>query len=215
MYISANFIVPFVSLISLATAHSWLGCTSFNNTNLIEWMQGNATESNGAKILDAVQTEWAYLCAGWPRAKRNPGNWIAESSDYLWAPGKKGDTHACHPDQRTPIQYLTPMLPDKPDQHAPAPMATARAGGNIQLMYGGNGHSRGNFGGVDTHDPGKVSVYWAGEKEKEIVDVSELTPDLLVQENGFSDESYIWPPDKSVTSGPGFKDKGNWQTVRL
>jgi hypothetical protein len=41
-------------------------------------------------------------------------------------------------------------------------------------MFGGNGHSRGNFGSVNTGDPGKVSVYWAGEKEKEIVDVKEV-----------------------------------------
>jgi hypothetical protein len=63
----------------------------------------------------------------------------------------------------------------KPPHHdAPAPMATAAAGSSIKLMFGGNGHSRGNFGGVNTGDPGKVSVYWAGEKEKEIVDVKEV-----------------------------------------
>jgi hypothetical protein len=61
-----------------------------------------------------------------------------------------------------------------PVHNAPAPMATAHAGGSIKLMFGGNGHSRGNFGGVNTGDPGKVSVYWAGQKEREIVDVKEV-----------------------------------------
>jgi hypothetical protein len=61
-----------------------------------------------------------------------------------------------------------------PHHDAPAPMATAHAGSSIKLMFGGNGHSRGNFGGVNTGDPGKASLYWAGETEKEIADVKEV-----------------------------------------
>jgi hypothetical protein len=97
-------------------------------------------------------------------------------------------------------------------------MATASAGSDIKLMFGGNGHSRGNFGGVNTGDPGKVSVYWAGGPEKEIVDIKELTFNILLQENGFSDESYAWPEDMRVTDPgpyPLLRDKGNWQTLHL
>jgi hypothetical protein len=98
-------------------------------------------------------------------------------------------------------------------------MVTASAGSFVTLMFGGNGHSRGNFGGVEMGDPGKVSVYWAGSKEKEIVDVKELTEENLMQRNGFSEESFAYPLDKKVTA-PGWgpedlHDKGNWQTLHL
>lgn len=94
-------------------------------------------------------------------------------------------------------------------------MATATAGGSIKLMFGGNGHSRGyNAGGQG--EPGKASIYWAGEKEKELIDISELTPDTLVQENGFSDESFAFPADMKIwTPELGLFDKGNWQTLKL
>jgi hypothetical protein len=94
-------------------------------------------------------------------------------------------------------------------------MATAAAGSSITLLFGGNGHSRGNFGGVEKGDPGKVSVYWAGSKEKEIVDVKELTEENLVQRNGFSEESFAYPADTKVTAPPQLHDKGNWQTLHL
>jgi hypothetical protein len=97
-------------------------------------------------------------------------------------------------------------------------MATAVAGSSITLMFGGNGHSRGNFGGVEKGDPGQVSVYWAGSKEKEIVHVKELTEGNLLQRNGFSEESFAFPLDDKVTAPPpggGLKDKGNWQTLHL
>ncbi|KAI4636311.1 hypothetical protein J4E83_001265 [Alternaria metachromatica] len=94
-------------------------------------------------------------------------------------------------------------------------MATAAAGSPITLMFGGNGHSRGNFGGVEKGDPGRVSVYWAVSKEKEIVDVKEFTKENLVQDNGFSEESFAYPADLKVTAPPALQDKGNWQTVHL
>jgi hypothetical protein len=98
-------------------------------------------------------------------------------------------------------------------------MATASAGSSITLMFGGNGHSRGNFGGVETGDPGTVSVYWAGSKEQEIVDVKEFTEENLLQRNGFSEESFAYPLDTKVTApgwAPGdLHDKGNWQTLHL
>ena len=120
---------------------------------------------------------YADLCHGWPRAKQNPGDWVDESINYIWDLGlaaKKGDTHACHPSQRTPTYYLMSKDPKLGFHSAPAPMATARPGSEIKLMFGGNGHSRGGNVG-ENGDPGRVSVYWKGEVEAEIVDVSEFT----------------------------------------
>ncbi|KAB2109434.1 hypothetical protein AG0111_0g399 [Alternaria gaisen] len=177
--------------------------------------------------IDPLRPWYAELCHGWPRAKQNPGNWQDEGLEYLWdlpAAASRSDTHACHPSQRGPLQYLASSIPQeaghKPPTHtAPVPMVTASAGSSITLMFGGNGHSRGNFGGVEMGDPGKVSVYWAGSKEKEIVDVKELTEVNLMQRNGFSEESFAYPLDKKVTApwwGPeDLHDKGNWQTLHL
>jgi hypothetical protein len=85
---------------------------------------------------------FADLCHGWPRAKQNPGDWATEGIEYLWdlpAASQKGDTHACHPSQRSPLQYLTTTIPQqagmKPPHHdAPAPMATASAGASIKVF---------------------------------------------------------------------------------
>jgi hypothetical protein len=162
---------------------------------------------------------FAHLCNGWPRAKQNPGDWVDETIHYLYdiqGAINSGDTHACHPNQRTPTYYTSPPYPaGLAHQLNPAPMATAAAGSSLRLMFGGNGHSRG--APMDkTGDPGKVSVYWAGEKEREIVDVKEFTPEYLVQENGFSDESFAFPADMNIkSSGQGLIDKGNWMTLRL
>ncbi|KAA8621253.1 hypothetical protein Ptr902_08594 [Pyrenophora tritici-repentis] len=46
--------IVLASLLTITSAHSWLHCTSFNNTDLIKWMEGNATESNGKMILDPM-----------------------------------------------------------------------------------------------------------------------------------------------------------------
>lgn len=158
---------------------------------------------------------FADLCTGWPRAKQNPGDWIDESTNYLWElAAHPGDTHACHPAQRTP-RYFSSSDPKLAHHSAPAPMAAARAGSSIKLMFGGNGHSRGDMGGGETGDAGRVAVYWKGEKDSEIEDVKELTEEHKVQENGFAEESFSFPEDKSVVSPPELKDKGNWMTLRL
>lgn len=160
---------------------------------------------------------FADLCHGWPRAKQNPGDWVDESTNYTWNLGlaaNKDDTNACHPSQRTSSYHLTPKDPKLSFHSAPAPMATSHPGGEIKLMFGGNGHSRGdNVGG--SGDPGRVSVYWKGEVEAEIVDVSEFIDEYKVQENGFADESFSWPLDKSITKPPELRDKGNWMTLKL
>ncbi|KAJ4363949.1 hypothetical protein N0V83_009402 [Neocucurbitaria cava] len=167
--------------------------------------------------VDPLMPWFAHLCHAWPRAKQNPGDWADESSTYAWdlsLAASKRDTHACHPSQRIRTYYLTPTDPKLPHQTAPAPMATASAGSNIKLLFGGNGHSRGdNVGGHG--DPGQVIVYWKGEAGAEIVDVSEFRDEFKVQENGFAEESFAWPPDKSVTKPPDLRDKGNWMTLKM
>jgi hypothetical protein len=94
-------------------------------------------------------------------------------------------------------------------------MATAKPGTSIKLMFGGNGHSRGaNVG--ENGDPGRVGVYWAGAPETEIVYTKDLNADTLLQENGFSEESFAFPGDMGVrTPQQGLVDKGNWMTLKL
>ncbi|KAJ4985159.1 hypothetical protein SVAN01_09386 [Stagonosporopsis vannaccii] len=198
-----------LGLTAAASAHSWLGCTDQDNKLILEWMKGNATEYQkpGDLFVDTFAPGLAVFCHGWPRAKHNPGNWIDESSNYLWdiaAQTFKGDTNACHPSQRTPTYF----------EDEKAGMATAKPGGSIKLMFGGNGHSRG--ANVDGGDPGKVVVYWKGKKEAEIKDIDEFTKENKLQEKGFAEEAFIWPEDKSVKSPTdGMLDKGNWMTLDM
>ncbi|KAF1942422.1 hypothetical protein EJ02DRAFT_312253, partial [Clathrospora elynae] len=201
-------------LLPLAAPHSWLHCTSHNNTGIRADMAAAAAESPYREV-DPLMPWYASLCAGWPRAKQNPGDWVNESTHYIWdlqRAKKAGDTQVCPPSQRTTLQYPTPSpsTSDPKLQHhtAPAPMATARAGTSIKLMYGGNGHSRGSFGGHETGDAGRVGVYWAGGPEREIVHIQDLSSRFLMQENGFSEKSFAWPPDGRVTAPPALKDKG-------
>ncbi|KAH3946616.1 hypothetical protein HBH98_081710 [Parastagonospora nodorum] len=205
-------------LLPFAAAHSWVHCIDHDNKDILEWMKANATKYGKEMIIDPLMPWYAHLCHGWPRFKQNPGDWVDETITYLWdlegAAGKK-DIHACHPDQRNPTYHLIAPDAKLPHHSNSAPMATATAGASIKLMFGGNGHSRGSSAG-GKGDPGKVAIYWAGEKEKELVNVSELTPDTLVQENGFSEESFAFPADLNVWTPPqGLFDKGNWQTLRL
>lgn len=155
--------------------------------------------------------EWAYFCSGWPRGKANPGNWIDESSNLVWniaANSWNGgdyhppDTSACNPNQRAPNQ-----LPG-------APMANVPAGGMFRLRYGGNGHARGS--GMQSGDPGQVSVYWKATPEAEITDISEFTDNNLLARAGFSADSFAYPADMSIkTPGQGLVDKGNWMEVTV
>lgn len=78
---------------------------------------------------------------------------------------------------------MGPTEPGQADHYNPAPMATARAGKSIRLMFGGNGHSRGDFGGVQKAGPGRVGVFWKGEPESEIVYVSEVIVLLVYNED--------------------------------
>lgn len=168
-----------ISSAALAIAHSWLGCTDQDNKLILEWMKGNATEYENPRdpFVDTFAPELAVFCHGWPRARHNPENWVDESSNYLWdiaAQELKGDTHACHPSQRSPTYFTVEN----------AGMATAKPGGSIKLMFGGNGHSRGT--NEDDGDPGKSVVYWKGKKEAEIEDTKEFTKANKLKEIGFA-----------------------------
>lgn len=188
-------------LAATASAHSWLGCTDHDNGEVLKWMKGNATRTPPV-LVDPLMPAFAKYCKGWPRSKQNPGDWIAESSNYVWnlAANKfKGETNACHPSQRNPT-YL-----------GNAPMASAKAGESLRLMFGGNGHARGaSVGGT----PGTVTVYWKGKPDTEIKDVKEFTAANKLQSNGFSDESFSYPANVK-TPQEGLIDKGNWQTIKI
>lgn len=73
--------------------------------------------------------------------------------------------------------------PGQTDHYNPAPMATARAGESITLMFGGNGHSRGDFGGEQKAGPGRVGVFWKGVMENEIVYVSQASALVVYDED--------------------------------
>jgi hypothetical protein len=92
-------------------------------------------------------------------------------------------------------------------------MTTAEPGAMIRLMFGGNGHSRGfDVGG----DPGTVTVYWKGGPEQEITDISEFTPENMLQSQGFSANSFSYPVDPTIISPTqGLVDKGNWMELKL
>jgi len=204
------------ALFSAVSAHSWLECTDMDNSQILPWMEANST-MNPPVIVDPGMPWFTGFCSGWPRNKVAGGNWIDESTNYVWniaaerfnmGAVKPPDTHACQPNQRTPT-----YLPG-------APMKTAAPGDTIRLQFGGNGHTRGfNTGGTvnpNPAGPGTVSVYWKGAPEQEIVDISEFTPANLLQQNGFADESFSYPADPSIkTPTQGLVDKGNWQSLKL
>jgi hypothetical protein len=155
---------------------------------------------------------YSYMCKGWPRNKANPGNWIDESTNYIWniaANSWNGgsyhpaDTHACPANQRTPTYQDN------------APMTTAAPGDMIRLRYGGNGHTRGYNAGFEK-GPGNVTVYWKGSPEQEITDISEFTPKNALQTSKFDQFAFAYPADKSITTPmAGLVDKGNWMELNL
>jgi hypothetical protein len=157
---------------------------------------------------------YADECHGWPRNKANPGNWIDDSTNYVWniaANSWNGgsyhpaDTHACPAGQRSPTYQDN------------APMTTAAPGDMIRLRFGGNGHTRGfNVGGQPGPNSGTVTVYWKGKPETEITDISEFTPENALQTGGFSDGSFSYPADPNIKSpDQGLVDKGNWMELNL
>lgn len=196
-----KFFAVTTALAATASAHSWLGCTKHDNGEILKSMQAGAAKN---VLVDPLAPEHAKYCKGWPRNKANPGNWITESTHYTWniAANKfKGEMNACHPSQRAATY------------HANAPMASAKAGEKLRLMFGGNGHARGaGVGG----NPGTVTVYWKGKPNTEITSVKEFTAANKLQSNGFSEDSFSYPANPAIKDPTqGLVDKGNWQVLNL
>jgi hypothetical protein len=205
-----SFTAAALAVVSTVSAHSWLECTNHDNSEMLGWMKGNST-LNPPVIVDPTMPVYAYQCKGWPRSKKNPGNWIDDSTNYVWNIGANSwdggsfhpaDTHACPPGQRSPTY----------DENAP--MTTAAPGEMIRLRFGGNGHTRGS--NVPGGTPGTVSVWWKGQPEAEITDIKEFTKENLLQQGGFADGSFSYPADPNIkTPVQGLVDKGNWQELKL
>ncbi|KAE9992091.1 hypothetical protein Vi05172_g10363 [Venturia inaequalis] len=206
-----NIIAATAALVSAVSAHSWVECANHDNAEMLGWMKGNST-LNPPTIIDPAMPWYSQYCKGWPRNKANPGNWIDESTNYIWniaaqrfnmGAQKPSDTHACNANQRSPT-YLDG-----------APMTTAAPGDMIRLRYGGNGHTRGYNAGFEK-GPGNVTVYWKGAPEQEITDISEFTAANTLQSQAFAANSFSYPADKSITSPEdGLVDKGNWFELNL
>jgi hypothetical protein len=186
------------------SAHSWVECVHHENAEILQWMKGNATQN---VIVDPAMPWYSNFCKGWPRNKQNPGNWIDESSNYVWNIAAEswdgGDYHppnrnACNPNQRSPGQAPN------------APMAEVAAGGMFRLRFGGNGHTR----GAPMGDIGRVSVYWKGKPLDQINTIDEFTPENRLAEAGFADNSFSYP-DGATGGADGLVDKGNWMEVTV
>jgi hypothetical protein len=151
---------------------------------------------------------YSDACHGWPRNYSKPSDWINKTSNYVWniaAARLRGDSHACPPCQRTPFYQND------------AQMVTAAPGDVIRLRFVGNGHTRGyNVGGQPGPNSGTVTVYWKGQPEDEIIDISEFNASNTLQSQGFSDISFSYPANPNIT-GPeqGLVDKGNWMELKL
>lgn len=90
-------------------------------------------------------------------------------------------------------------------------MTVAKPGDPIRMRFWGNGHSRSDIGSPPNRDPGVVRVYWAGKKEVEITDKSELT-----QANWLSGAQGNFSADtvNLITDGK-MNEKANYYTLQL
>ena len=176
-------------------AHSWLFCIDDDTSQYISQMKAKAAN------LEVMEPPYS-ACRAFPRGKQNPGNWIDESTNYIWDLQKaagNGDTSVCHPNQRSPNQFQG------------APMATASPGSSLKLRFGGNGHSRGgNVPGGANGNSGTVQVYTYGEPGREIVDVSELPNARMLGQAGFADDAINFRDTNGM-----LQDKGNWFNLQL
>lgn len=59
-------------------------------------------------------------------------------------------------------------------------------------------------------DPGLVRVYWAGAKEKEIVNLADLTGDKIIAEGNFSANAII-----AEGEGTRIFEKGNYLDLKI
>ena len=187
------------------SAHSWLSCTNHDNSQIRGWMERNST-MNPHRIVDPIMPEYAYLCKGWPRGKKIGGNWIEESTNYVWnlaANKHNGIKEACHPSQRVAPDYKNKATP---------PIATVKPGGSIKLQFGGNGHTNGGNVPTIPGEPkaGRVIVYWKGEPRKAIEKVDEFNDKNKLHSADFAGDSFSYKAKDGM-----FVDKGNWMNVPM
>lgn len=172
--------------------HSWLECVKTTNI-----------KRQGAALTD-INVPLEQKCEGYPRNKVNNGDWIAESTHYLWDFNQHGGQNApaCHTGQQKPGQA------PKASQ-----VAQVKPGETIKLRFWGNGHSRFNQGSPLNRDPGLVRVYWAGQKETELKSVKDLTKDRIIAEGNFSS------PDSVILTDPANRmrlfEKGNYLDLKI
>lgn len=140
-------------------------------------------------------------CIGHPRNKIYDGNWINESSWYMWDLNGAANTDnlACRPLQASPVYP------------ANVPMTTAKPGDSLRMRFWGNGHTRWDIGSPNHRDPGLVRVYWAGQKEVELT-----YKDNLTEANWFPGAQANFSADTITQISDGhMNEKGNYMTLNI
>lgn len=188
MFVKNSFFTA-VYAAALVSAHSWLECVKVTEVG------GNA--ASWANVYNAMP----ITCDGHPRNKVNNGDWIAESTNYMWDLNQHGReaAPACNPAQTLNYPGNTQM-------------ATARPGDTLKMRHWGNGHSEWANNKPNPRDPGLVRVYWAGEKEHEIKMASELTDDWKIAEANFTADAIIV---NDPTTPNGRNERANFFNVKL
>lgn len=192
MHFNTQSILSVALMAGSALGHSWLECVKTTNI-----------KKQGAALTD-INVPLEQSCEGYPRNKVNNGDWIAESTHYLWDFKQHGGENApaCHSGQNKPGQA------DKAKA-----IAQVKPGETIKLRHWGNGHSRFNQGSPLNRDPGFVRVYWAGKKETELKNFKDLSGDKMIAEGNFSS------PDAVILTNPANKmqlfEKGNYLDLKI
>lgn len=140
-------------------------------------------------------------CTGHPRNKLWDGDWISESSNYVWDLNNASNTNG----------LTCRGVQGSPTYPANVPMTTARPGDSLRMRFWGNGHSRWDIGSPLHRDPGLVRVYWAGQKEVELTHKDNLT-----EANWFPGAQANFSGDAItlVTNGK-MNEKANYMTLTL
>jgi hypothetical protein len=141
------------------------------------------------------------VCKGFPRNKVDNGDWIKESSNYMWNLNGPDNTAglACRPNQASPVYPQN------------VPMTTAKPGQTIRLRFWGNGHSRWDIGSPNHRDPGLVRLYWGGGKERELKLKSDLTEANWIRgaQGNFSGDAITY------VTGNTMSEKANYYSFTL
>lgn len=94
---------------------------------------------------------------------------------------------------------------------ANVPMTVAKPGDALRMLFWGNGHTRWDIGSPNHRDPGLVRVYWAGKKEVELSQKSDLTESNWMPgaQGNFSADTVTL-----ITDGH-MNEKANYYTLQL